>query len=196
MQRKLFLLVFRMKNKKKKYENLHQNLIEQCKKGNSQAQFEIYRLYYKAMFNTSLRIVNDTAEAEDTMQEAFLAAFEKLHTYAGEVSFGAWLKRIVINRSLDVLKKRQVSFEPLGKQVATQASEPANHTSKETQARVEQVKQAIGKLPDGYRVVLSLYLLEGYDHDEIAQILNITPSASRSQLTRAKRKLVDLLKTN
>ena len=72
---------------------------------------KIYKLYYKAMYNVSLRIVNNEAEAEDIMQESFLSAFEKIDTYTGQVSFGAWLKRIVINKSLDVMKKRKVDFE-------------------------------------------------------------------------------------
>ena len=86
--------------------NLHQDLIDGCKRGDQKAQFQIYKLYYKAMYNTSLRIVNNTVEAEDIMQEAFLSAFEKIGTYSGTVSFGAWLKKIVQNRSLDVLSKK------------------------------------------------------------------------------------------
>ena len=80
-------------------------LIESCKKGSQSAQFEVYQLYYRAMFNTSLRIVQNSYEAEDVMQEAFLNAFTKLDSFKGEVAFGAWLKRIVINRSLTQLNE-------------------------------------------------------------------------------------------
>ena len=88
-----------------KYLNVHQQLIDLCKRGDSKAQFEIYKLYHKAMYNTCLRIVEDATEAEDIMQEAFFKAFDKINTYRNEVSFGAWLKRIVVNASLDYLKK-------------------------------------------------------------------------------------------
>src|SRR5665648_1059071 len=96
-----------------KYINIHQDLLDRCIDGDKKAQFEIYRLYYKSMYNSSLRIVDVPEEAEDIMQESFLTAFRKLKTYSGDVSFGAWLKKIVINRSLDVLRKRKVLFEEL-----------------------------------------------------------------------------------
>jgi RNA polymerase sigma factor (sigma-70 family) len=85
--------------------NIHQNLIEGCKRMDQKAQFQIYKMYYKAMYNTSLRIVNDPLEAEDIMQESFLVAFEQINTYSGNVSFSAWLKRIVQNRSIDIWRK-------------------------------------------------------------------------------------------
>ena len=90
-------------NQEVQFLNLHQELINGCRRGDQKAQFQIYKLYYKAMYNTSLRIVNNTMEAEDIMQEAFLSAFEKIGSYSGTVSFGAWLKKIVQNRSLDFL---------------------------------------------------------------------------------------------
>ena len=96
-----------------KYINIHQDLLDRCLEGDKKAQFEIYRLYYKSMYNSSLRIVNVTEEAEDIMKESFLTAFRNLKSYSGEVSFGSWLKKIVINRSLDVLRKRKVLFEEL-----------------------------------------------------------------------------------
>src|SRR6056297_1042691 len=95
------------------YQNIHQDIIDRCKKGEQKAQFQLYKLYYKAMFNTSFRIVNDRMEAEDIMQEAFLKAFDKINTYSGRVSFGAWLKRIVINHSLDELKKKKIELDSL-----------------------------------------------------------------------------------
>ena len=142
------------------------------------------------MFSVSLRIVNDQMEAEDVMQEAFLSAFKKIDSYKGEVSFGAWLKRIVVNRSLDYLKKRKVQFEEVNERT-TQIAEFQMDT-RELDAKV--LKQAIQELSDGYRIVLSLYLIEGYDHEEISQILGISNSASRTQLLRAKNKLRDILK--
>lgn len=174
------------------YPNIHQDLIDRCRNGDRSAQFEIYGLYYKAMYNTSLRIVNDPGEAEDIMQESFLSAFDKIKTYSGTVSFGAWLKKIVINRSLDSLKKRRLSVEMLDEEVFTEMVEDADDD--DISDRIEEIREAIMILPDGFRVVLTLYLLEGYDHEEIGQILGIHPSTSRSQLTRARQKLVEILK--
>lgn len=172
------------------YKNIHQDLIDACKRGSRDAQFQLYKIYYKSMYNTSLRMVANAVDAEDIMQEAFLSAFSKLDSYEGKVSFGAWLKKIVINRSLDYLKKRKVKFEEIDERLA---DEEANPMMEIREVDMEKLKKAVMQLPEGYRVVLSLYLLEGYDHDEISQILNITPVASRTQLLRAKRKLKDLL---
>lgn len=185
-----------MANVEAAFKNLHQDILDGCIAGDQKAQFQIYKLYYKAMYNTSLRIVNDTMEAEDIMQEAFLSAFEKINTYSGTVSFGAWLKKIVINRSLDSLAKRKAIFEDIESHVGIRDdSSDELLRNEETDLRAEEVKNAIEKLPDGYRVILSLYLLEGYDHDEIAEILSISSSTSRSQLSRAKQKLVGELRT-
>ncbi len=172
------------------YKNIHQDLIDRCCQGDREAQFSIYKLYYKSMYNTGLRIVGDTGDAEDIMQEAFLSAFSKIGTYEGKVSFGAWLKKIVINRSLDCLKKRKVKFEEIDERIAEER-EDQNEELPETD--VEKIRKAIMKLPEGYRVVFSLYYLEGYDHDEIAEILKISGGSSRSQLLRAKKKLKTLL---
>ncbi len=167
------------------YKNIHQEIIDRCREGNRQAQSQLYKLYYKAMFSVSFRILNDSMEAEDVMQEAFLSAFRNIKNYKGEVSFGAWLKRIVVNRSLDQLKKRRIKFEEVTEKTA-QISESEMET---TAVNVQTIKEAIQDLPDGYRVVLSLFLIEGYDHEEISSILGITNSSSRTQLLRAKNKL-------
>jgi RNA polymerase sigma factor (sigma-70 family) len=184
-----------MANVEAAFKNIHQDLIDGCKTGDQKAQFQIYKLYYKAMFNTSLRIVNDTMEAEDIMQESFLSAFEKIESYSGTVSFGAWLKKIVINRSLDALNRRKAIFEDIDVHSGIRDDSGEDRAQKEElDIRVEEVKEAIERLPDGYRIILTLYLLEGYDHDEIAEILSITSSTSRSQLSRAKQKLIGELK--
>ena len=184
-----------MANAEAAFRNLHQDLLDGCKTGDQKAQFKIYKLYYKAMYNTSLRIVNDTMEAEDIMQESFLSAFEKIDTYSGTVSFGAWLKRIVINRSLDALSRRKAIFEDIELHVGIRDESSEDIVRKEElDIKVEEEKEAINRLPDGYRIILSLYLLEGYDHDEIAEILEISSSTSRSQLSRAKQKLIAEMK--
>ncbi len=188
------------------YQNIHQDIIDRCKKGEQKAQFQLYKLYYKAMYNTSYRIVNDRMEAEDIMQEAFLKAFDKIETYSGRVSFGAWLKRIVINHSLDELKKKKLDFESVdsydrpgevrGEEPEEEEKEGQDDENQIT-AQIGQIRETINELPEGYRIVLSLYLLEGYDHEEIAEILNLSSSTSRSQYTRAKQKLkAELAKKN
>jgi RNA polymerase sigma factor (sigma-70 family) len=188
-------LYIRMTNVEAAFKNLHQDLLDGCKEGDQKAQFQIYKLYYKAMYNTSLRIVNDSMEAEDIMQESFLSAFEKIDSYSGTVSFGAWLKKIVVNRSLDALNKRKAVFEDIDSHIGIRdESDDDSGRNDEIDVKVEEVKEAIERLPDGYRVILSLYLLEGYDHDEIAEILSINSSTSRSQLSRAKQKLIGELK--
>jgi len=177
---------------KVQFLNIHQDLIDACKRGDQKAQFQIYKLYYKAMYNLSLKIVNDTMEAEDIMQEAFLSAFEKISSYSGTVSFGAWLKRIVQNRSIDALRKKQnMLFEDIEfcKEVTEDTGESLSDTEK-PDPRIKKVIEAIKQLPDLYRNVASLYLLEGYDHEEISEILSIPSSTSRSQFSRARNKLI------
>jgi RNA polymerase sigma-70 factor (ECF subfamily) len=142
------------------------------------------------MYNVALRLVGNPADAEDVMQESFLNAFRKIDTYQGKVSFGAWLKRIVINRSLDYLKKRRVKFEEVNERSAGTEDEDSGYHEPD----MKMIIRAIQSLPDGYRVVLSLHLIEGYDHEEISQILNISNSASRTQYMRARNKLKELLR--
>ncbi len=172
-----------MENKQK---SIHSKLIKQCRKGNRKAQFELYEMYSGQMYNASLRIVKDTQEAEDIMQESFLTAFEKLDTYRGEVPIGAWIRRIVVNRSLDALRKRKMEFETPDVIKDEPDEDPSDM---EVGLSIEQVKECVMELPDSYRTILSLYLLEGYDHEEISQILDITNSTSRSQYARARKKL-------
>jgi len=172
------------------YENIHQEIIDQCREGSQKAQFQLYKLYYRPMFSVCMRLINNATEAEDVMQEAFLKAFTKIETYKGEVSFGAWLKKIVINRSLDYLKKRKVKFE----EIKEKTSQLADYQMETKEINMQAIKNAIQNLPDNYRVVLSLYLIEGYDHEEISEILEISNNNSRTQYLRAKNKLKEILK--
>jgi RNA polymerase sigma-70 factor (ECF subfamily) len=174
--------------------NIHQELVTRCRKGDRRAQEEIYRLYYLAMYNTCLRMLNDRVEAEDVMQEAFLAAFLKINSFRGEMSFGSWLKRIVINKAIDALRARKVKFEELDERTGIAAEDGTEaNSSDETAYLVHRIRDAVQKLPEGFRVVLSLSLFEGYDHEEIAMILGISESTSRSQLARARKKLTEYL---
>jgi len=176
-----------------KYIDIHSQLIDECRNGSSKAQFEIYKLYYKAMYNTCLRFVKNPMEAEDVMQEAFLAAFRNIDSFRGEVSFGSWLKRIVVNRSLDVLKKKSLDLEPL--EEGRTIIDTDDDRDYEANYKVEQVKKAIALLPDSYRVLLTLHLFEGYDHEEIAQIMEMSNAAVRTGYSRARKRLQELLET-
>lgn len=145
------------------------------------------------MYNTSLRIVNDTTEAEDIMQESFLDAFRRLDSYTGEGSFGSWLKRIVINNSLDSLRRTKESISIEEEEIDLPETIEESR-EEELRFQVEEVKRAITQLPEDYRVVLSLFLLEGYDHEEISEILKISNNLSRTRFVRAKQKLLSILK--
>jgi len=180
----------------KKVADIHQELIEECKTNSRKAQYEIYKLYYKAMYNTSLRILNNTADAEDIMQESFLDAFKKIDQYTGTGSFGGWLKRIVVNNSLDALKRAKENSYLEEFEIDVAENEEDLVYEQDIINSTEKIKSAVKTLPDEYRIVLSLFLFEGYDHEEISTILNISNSSSRTRYSRAKSKLVQILNSN
>lgn len=171
------------------------NSIELCKQNNRKAQLQVYNQYCDGMYCIAKRFVKHTAEAEDIVQESFIKAFSKLHQFKGDVTFGAWLKRIVINKSIDYLKlkkQRLVELEDVHlKVIDTNENKQwlVNNTT-----TLDEIKAAINKLPDKYKYVLMLYLIEGYDHEEISEILNISQVASRTHLSRGKVKLQELIK--
>ena len=177
----------------KKAIHIHQDLIDAIRLNDQKAQLKIYKLYYKAMYNVSLRIVNDQMQAEDVMQEAFLHAFQRIEQFDGISTFGAWLKRIVVNRSLDLLKKNKgtIPFDETSHDMPEVNEEDHFEV---LSYKIEAIHQAIEQLPDGYRIILSLYLLEGYDHQEISSVLDISYNATRTRYSRAKQKLVGILK--
>ena len=175
---------------------IHGELIEECKLGDSKAQYKLYRLYSKAMYNVSYRMTGNTSDAEDVLQEAFTEAFLKLDTYRYESSFGAWLKRIVINKTINHLKKKKANLLLTDGVEEYECEDDGNIDWEDINFSVASIMEAHGKLPEGYRLVFSLYLLEGYDHAEISSILNISESTSKTQLLRAKQKLKELLKNN
>lgn len=143
------------------------------------------------MYNVGFRIVQNEEEAQDVLQEAFISAFRNLDGYRGDATFGSWLKRIVVNKALNAVSRRR--FEPIPENEDWDIAEPDNDVTYRGELSVDRVKKAISQLPEGYRAVLSLYLMEGYDHQEIAGIMGITESTSKSQLNRAKAKLRELL---
>ena len=176
------------------YIDKHYDLVVECKQGSKKACYELYRLYSKAMLNIAFRIVGDIAEAEDVLQESFLDAFNKVKDFRQETTFGLWLKQIVVNRSINLLRKRKMDWVELEDGQLENIPDEEAEDEDETIYKVAIVKDAMKQLPEGYRVVLSLYLLEGYDHEEIGQILNISENTSRTQFLRAKRKLTEILK--
>ena len=172
----------------------HADLVEACRMNDRLAQEKIYNLYSHAMFNASLRIVNNTAEAEDIMQESFIEGFEKLSTFRAEGSFGGWLKRIVINNSINYLRKQKqtTSIEEDYKEIPDNTEESKLY-SENLFCRLAEVRSAMKKLPENFRIIISLHLLEGYDHQEISEILNISYGNVRTKYSRAKQKLLQII---
>ena len=171
------------------------DIIEDCKRNNRRAQLKLYNQYCDGMYIVAKRFVKDSFEAEDVVQEAFIKAFSKLHQYKAEVTFGSWLKRIVINKCIDSLKsKRQFMLELDEVYLKVVDSSYEDEWLVDDAITLEDVKKAISNLPEKYKYVVMLFLIEGYDHQEISQILNISEVASRTQLSRGKVKLRDLLK--
>jgi RNA polymerase sigma factor (sigma-70 family) len=169
-------------------------IVEKCKQNDRKAQLQLYNQYCDGMFVIAKRFVKDTLEAEDIVQESFIKAFAKLHQYKAEVTFGAWLKRIVINKSIDLLKSRKQQMLELDEvHLKVVDTNYEDEWLVDDAITLDEVQDAISKLPDKYKYVVMMFLIEGYDHQEIAQVLNITEVASRTQLSRGKTKLKELL---
>jgi len=173
--------------------DINRDIIERSKKGNRNAQYHLYQQYSKAMFNICFRFMNNREEAEDMLQESFSEAFSKLASFRYESAFGAWLKRIVINKCINELKRKKTQLE-----FFEDMSPFNNHEAKgdeyESGLSAETIKKAMQQLPRGSRMIFSLYLLEGYDHEEISQILSISESNSKTQYMRAKQRIKEILK--
>ena len=171
---------------------LHIELVERCKANDRKAQLKLYRQYCDGMFCVAMRFLKNEDDAEDVLQESFIKAFQRIEQFSGEVTFGAWLKKIVVNKSIDFLKskkERTVTLEEGYMHVADD-----DNWEVEEGIGIGEVKKAIENLPEKYRYVVQLFLVEGYDHSEIAEILNISGTASRTRLVRGKGQLKELLK--
>ncbi|KUJ62867.1 RNA polymerase subunit sigma [Flavobacteriaceae bacterium CRH] len=169
-----------------------EELIALCKDNNQKAQFEIYNRYCKAMYNVAYRIVKDEHFAQDVMQEGFLKAFIKINDYKQEVAFGAWLKKIIINYSIDFYKKNNAfQMEDIDKTLYKIEENDSFFTENIDleSLKVKQVLKAISDLKDNYRMVLTLFYIEGYDQEEISEILHISYANCRTTLSRAKESL-------
>ena len=143
-----------------------------------------------AMFNIAMRLLTIREDAEDVVQESFVEAFKKMDTFRFESTFGAWLKRIVINRSINHLKAKRLLFSSMENEREPVEEENMEGTQK---LEIEKIKVGLTQLPEGYRQIITLYLIEGYDHVEIGEILGISTSTSKSQYHRAKKKLIQIV---
>ena len=170
-----------------------QALIERVQQGDKKAFDLLVLKYQNRIMKVLSRYLYDQSEVQDMAQEAFIKAFRKINQFKGDVTFGAWLKRIVINTCLDTIKAKKIEVEPIQEEMIGIADEDDDWgVSDET--TVVEITSAISELPDSYRIVVRLFLLEGYDHKEISEILKITESASRTNLHRGKLKLKESLK--
>ena len=171
-----------------------QLLVDDCRRGRRAAQYELYRRYERAMFGTCLRMCRTRQDAEDVLQASFADAFAKLDHFRADATLGAWLKRIVINNCLNHLKRRRLRLDELGEEHGhTATDEPQIVYDPEPAYDVDDVKRAVADLADGYRTVLTLYLFEGLDHAEIGEYLGISEQTSKSQYSRARKRLREAL---
>lgn len=172
-----------------------EDLLALCQKGNQLAQLEVYKRYQKAMYNVALRIVKNTAEAEDVMQESFIAAFDKLDSYKGTASFGSWLKRIVVNNSIVQFRKNQRYTELPENGMIEEETYDGFTEDDYTQIKATKVLECMQKLNTNYQNILSLHFIEGYDYEEICEILQISYANCRTLISRAKESLRSKMET-
>lgn len=165
-------------------------LIERAREGDQQSMYRLYKLYVQAMYNTCIRMVANQYDAEDIIQESFTNAFKNLSSFRGESSFGSWLKRIVINKSISFLRAKKHQFTEIDHLHIVEEDSSEDDI---LDIEPEKVHEAIKTLPEKARVVLNMHLLEGYKHKEIAEMLEISESTSKSQYQRAKMLLRDKL---
>ena len=176
---------------------MHKEIAVKLQNGDQIAQFELYKLYSRAMFNICMRVLNHRENAEDVLQEVFITAFEQIHSFRFESTIGAWLKRIAINRCINFIKKKQIQMHLVDSFDAFDRPESNESVDwEEVQLSIEKIHKAMMQLPEGCRVIFSLFMLEGYDHAEISQILEISESTSKSQLNRAKGLIRNIITNN
>lgn len=196
LQRDVFSIVLKANKQKPtpKSTVFQIELVEQCKANDRKAQMQLYKQYCAGMYTVALRFVKDPDDAEDVLQEAFIKAFQKIDQFKGEVTFGAWLKKIVVNRCIDFLKSNRKLLTPLEEKHMANVAIDETDWSVEGDVDITEIKQAMEQLPEKYGMVLKLYLMEGYDHAEISEILKISETASRTRLLRGKTQLQERLK--
>jgi RNA polymerase sigma factor (sigma-70 family) len=177
------------------YIHRDRDLVEKAKGGNQLAQYQLYQKYSRAMFNVCYRMLNSFEEAEDVLQDAFTDVFNRLHSFRFESSIGSWIKKVVINRCINTLKKKKLDVQLSDDMMKYETFDTEVVNDSKINYEVDRVKEALTTLSEGYRVIFSLYAFEGYDHEEISQILNISVSTSKTQYMRAKNKIKESIKT-
>ncbi|PIB26967.1 RNA polymerase sigma factor [Maribacter sp. 4G9] len=169
------------------------DILEKCKANDRSAQLKLYRQYCDGMYCVAMRFLKNADDAEDVLQEAFIKAFQKMHQYKGEVTFGAWLKRIVVNKCIDFLKSKKEHTISLDETYMKPVDED-DDWKVDGHIDLDEVKEAIGQLPNKYKYVVMMYLIEGFDHQEISEVLQISETACRTRLLRGKGQLKEFLK--
>jgi len=175
--------------------------IERAKQGDEEAFEALYRLHKRRVYSLCLRMTANTATAEDLTQEAFLQLFRKIGTFRGESAFSTWLHRMAVNVVLMQLRKKGLPLISLEETMETEEESPKKEPGAEDVRLAGsinriQLEQAIGDLPPGYRMVFLLHDVEGYEHNEIAEMVGCSIGNSKSQLHKARMKLRELLKTS
>ena len=170
--------------------NTEQTLIEGCRKGKADAQRELYGRFAPKMMGVCMRYIHDREEAEHVMIGGMVKVYEKLVQFNEEGSFEGWIRRIMVNESLMYIRKnKNMSLEV---EIEAVDYEPNYHVLEQT-LEANDLMQLVGELPVGYRTVFNLYAIEGYNHKEIAQMLEINENTSKSQLSRARKYLQNRL---
>lgn len=162
-----------------------QELIHGCLADDGNCQQALFNQYAGKMMTVCLRYAADQMTAEDLLMESFVKIFKYIHQYKFEGSFEGWIRRIVVNTALKKLQKKKIYFEEVKAEKINASMDSEAHANIGEKEILELIKQ----LPDGYRVVFNLYVIEGYSHEEIAEMLNIQPGTSRSQLVKARKML-------
>jgi RNA polymerase sigma factor (sigma-70 family) len=162
-------------------------IIEGCRAGKSKLQKALYERYSGKMYNICLRYAKNSDEAEDILQEGFIKVFDKINQFAGTGSFEGWIRRIMVNSALEVIRKRKIDFSVVDTKYIQDPHEYTYNTI--STLNVKELLAVIQQLPDGYRTVFNLYVIEGYQHSEIAEILGVSEGTSKSQLARARNLL-------
>jgi RNA polymerase sigma factor (sigma-70 family) len=166
-------------------------LIQSCIEGERTAQIELYQTYAPTMFGICLRYSSDYHSAEDLLQDGFIKAFRNMDRFNGEGSFEGWLKRIFINTAIEQYRKnKRLSFLPLDQEQQHLCDQQINIHD---QLATQELLALLQKTPYGYRTVFNLYVVEGYNHKEIGELLGISEGTSKSQLARARAYLKELI---
>ena len=168
-----------------------QIIIQGCLKGNRQAQSDLYQKYKSMLFGVCLRYASNHEEAEDILQDGFIAIYRDLYQYRPVGALGAWLRKVMVNTALQHLRKKKKMFSQVSLEKVYHLED--RDTDIFGQFRAKALVGMLQQLPDGYRTVFNMYVVEGYSHKEIAEQLNISESTSKSQLSRAKASLREKL---